>query len=270
MSISARDWAWEQDLPPITKIVLLALAERADDVGVCWPSLNALAKHCRISRPTVCRHIDALAAGGFIKEREHQHRDDGSQTNTRYQLALPAKNVTPLLKSVTPLSVQADTPVTLREHPVNPALQRTKPSVTVNSPSTSLPVLSEPTETSMSAAAPKSKTERPKRAPPEVPPDLQAVCDRWVALGLGPISQTAKQGLRLLIAEHNRELVEQGLERAAEQGIKWPVSWLKVCIPAWKREGQRNERPATTATPATVPRPPSKFRDEFAAFLGRA
>ncbi|MGE5451100.1 MAG: helix-turn-helix domain-containing protein [Acidobacteriota bacterium] len=33
-------WAWEQRLAPSLKLVLMALADAADDEGQCWPSVR--------------------------------------------------------------------------------------------------------------------------------------------------------------------------------------------------------------------------------------
>jgi len=38
------NWAWRQGLPPTPKLVLMALADAADDHGVCWPSVTTLAR----------------------------------------------------------------------------------------------------------------------------------------------------------------------------------------------------------------------------------
>ncbi|MGB5741636.1 MAG: helix-turn-helix domain-containing protein, partial [Sedimenticolaceae bacterium] len=34
------NWAWRQTLTPTLKLVLMALADSADDQGVCWPSVS--------------------------------------------------------------------------------------------------------------------------------------------------------------------------------------------------------------------------------------
>ncbi len=40
MSVAATQWAWRQALKPAAKLVLLALADRANDAGECWPSVH--------------------------------------------------------------------------------------------------------------------------------------------------------------------------------------------------------------------------------------
>lgn len=56
MSIRAMTWAWSITLPPTPKLVLMALADIADDTGLCWPSHSALAAKCSPTAraPTPC------------------------------------------------------------------------------------------------------------------------------------------------------------------------------------------------------------------------
>ena len=53
-------WAWQGPLPPGLKIVLLALADIADDEGVCWPGHRLLATKCSVTIRTVQRTIASL------------------------------------------------------------------------------------------------------------------------------------------------------------------------------------------------------------------
>jgi hypothetical protein len=52
MSIRAMNWAWDVLLPPTAKLVLLALADIADDAGSCWPSQNVIAAKCSVTSRT--------------------------------------------------------------------------------------------------------------------------------------------------------------------------------------------------------------------------
>ncbi|SBS37118.1 hypothetical protein VTO7225_02641 [Vibrio toranzoniae] len=52
---------------PISKLVLLKLADNADARGVCFPSLNYLAQYCEVSVRTVKRHLNELEKQGFVK-----------------------------------------------------------------------------------------------------------------------------------------------------------------------------------------------------------
>ncbi len=73
---------------PISKLVLLKLADNADARGVCFPSLNYLAQYCEVSVRTVKRHVNELEKQGFVK-RIKRFDDSGRQRSNIYQLRLP-------------------------------------------------------------------------------------------------------------------------------------------------------------------------------------
>ncbi|MFA0216720.1 helix-turn-helix domain-containing protein [Vibrio cyclitrophicus] len=74
---------------PISKLVLLKLADNADARGVCFPSLNYLAQYCEVSVRTVKRHVNELEKQGFVK-RIKRFDDSGRQRSNLYQLRLPS------------------------------------------------------------------------------------------------------------------------------------------------------------------------------------
>ncbi|NOI91227.1 helix-turn-helix domain-containing protein [Vibrio splendidus] len=76
---------------PISKLVLLKLADNADARGVCFPSLNYLAQYCEVSVRTVKRHVNELEKQGFVK-RIKRFDDSGRQRSNIYQLRLPIGN----------------------------------------------------------------------------------------------------------------------------------------------------------------------------------
>lgn len=59
---------WDMDLKPIEKLVLLALADHADDKGVCWPSQGYIANKSGCSRKTVNEKIGGFVKAGIIKK----------------------------------------------------------------------------------------------------------------------------------------------------------------------------------------------------------
>jgi hypothetical protein len=80
-------WAWSIALPPTSKLVLMALADIADDLGGCWPSHPTLAAKCSLTDRTLRRVLCLLQAQKlvFIQPR---FKTDGSRTSNRYQLAV--------------------------------------------------------------------------------------------------------------------------------------------------------------------------------------
>ena len=81
------NWAWQQALTPKFKLVLMALADSADDQGVCWPSVSTLAKKCTVSTRTVQRSLRGLIDRGLLIAETRQ-RPDGSSTSNRYRLLI--------------------------------------------------------------------------------------------------------------------------------------------------------------------------------------
>ena len=61
MSIKIMSMVWDvKELTPMQKLILLKLADNADDGGVCWPSLETVAGACGCSSRTVMRAIEVL------------------------------------------------------------------------------------------------------------------------------------------------------------------------------------------------------------------
>ena len=81
------NWAWQQALTPTLKLVLMALADAADNQGVCWPSISTLAKKCSVSTRTVQRSLRVLIDSGLLTA-DSRRRRDGSSTSNRYRLLI--------------------------------------------------------------------------------------------------------------------------------------------------------------------------------------
>ena len=76
---------WHQPLSPLQKLVLLALAEAADENGVSSPSISVLAIQCQLSSRTVQRVINSLLNADLL-QRDRRQREDGSSISNQYQL----------------------------------------------------------------------------------------------------------------------------------------------------------------------------------------
>ena len=87
MSIRAIVWAFNQKTgSSASKLVLIKLADNANDEGRCYPSLAYIAKHCEMHRATVIRHISALSQRGFV---DVEHRSvEGSKIPNVYHLKM--------------------------------------------------------------------------------------------------------------------------------------------------------------------------------------
>ena len=84
MSRAARDWAWSRrGLTPAQRLVLLALAERADEQGEsCFPSLGQLERMTELSRRGITKALSGL--DGRLIERDR----GGPRRSTSYRLLL--------------------------------------------------------------------------------------------------------------------------------------------------------------------------------------
>jgi len=68
---------------PLRKLVLIKLADNANDKGECWPSYQHVADQCEISRSSVKFHVRALELSGLIK-REMRPGEKGNSSNMFY------------------------------------------------------------------------------------------------------------------------------------------------------------------------------------------
>lgn len=71
---------------PARKLVLVKLADNANDQGECWPSYGHIARECEMGRSTVKAHIKALAEAGFLHV-QYRRRGDTNSSNI-YKLTL--------------------------------------------------------------------------------------------------------------------------------------------------------------------------------------
>ncbi|MEB3843959.1 helix-turn-helix domain-containing protein [Pseudomonas guariconensis] len=71
---------------PLRKLVLIKLADNANDMGECWPSYQHIADQCEIGRSTVKVHIRELEKSGLLR-REFRRKGELNQSNV-FHLAL--------------------------------------------------------------------------------------------------------------------------------------------------------------------------------------
>jgi len=60
---------WERDIPSSRKLVLVCLADIADDKGQCWPSQETIGGRCGMAVRTVHGHLVRLERDGHIERR---------------------------------------------------------------------------------------------------------------------------------------------------------------------------------------------------------
>ncbi|HFO5057669.1 TPA: helix-turn-helix domain-containing protein, partial [Escherichia coli] len=79
---------------PLRKLVLIKLADNANDNGECWPSYQHVADQCEVSRSTVKSHIRALEEMGLLK-RECRRKGELNQSNVFYLTLDNAQQIPP-------------------------------------------------------------------------------------------------------------------------------------------------------------------------------
>ena len=88
MSIQAVAWAISQRVGSTTgKVLLICLANYANERGECWPSQKTIAREAELGERATRDWLQKLEAQGFI-ERSRRHRADGSRTSDHIVLNL--------------------------------------------------------------------------------------------------------------------------------------------------------------------------------------
>ncbi|MET3135319.1 hypothetical protein AAKU55_005627 [Oxalobacteraceae bacterium GrIS 1.11] len=87
MSIRAMNWAWSQKLAPAPKLILMALADSANDLDECWPGISFIAAKCCVSERTVQRVLQQFVTAGLMAVTP-RYTSAGRQTSNGYRLRL--------------------------------------------------------------------------------------------------------------------------------------------------------------------------------------
>ena len=94
MSHEMTKWAWRQETDSsVEKIVLVNLADRANDEEICWPSQERIANECRLTRQSVNQQIRKLVEHGLISV--FHDRSNGHQRANIYKIGPSAQSQKP-------------------------------------------------------------------------------------------------------------------------------------------------------------------------------
>lgn len=101
---------------PIRKLVLMKLADNANDNGECWPSYQHIADHCECSRSAVRGHVDALIAMGLLakENRTGVNNGKGNASNVYYlkiDTPVSPKSIAPVSSKNTAMAADNNPPV---------------------------------------------------------------------------------------------------------------------------------------------------------------
>ncbi|EBI1936543.1 TPA: helix-turn-helix domain-containing protein [Salmonella enterica subsp. enterica] len=95
---------------PLRKLVLIKLADNANDNGECWPSYQHIADHCECSKSAVKEHISALIKLGLMTKENRVGVNNGKgNTSNVYRLHLTSTPVPP--ESTPPVPPKSTPPV---------------------------------------------------------------------------------------------------------------------------------------------------------------
>jgi DNA-binding transcriptional MocR family regulator len=106
MSYQAVRWVFENSrTKKIQRLILLAIAEHANEQGEAWPSLERLATFTNESRRTVCKNLAKLKTSGEIEIST----GGGKGKSNRYRIKMSAGNPAASDRECPPNSVPPDT-----------------------------------------------------------------------------------------------------------------------------------------------------------------
>ncbi|HBQ8853237.1 TPA: helix-turn-helix domain-containing protein [Klebsiella variicola subsp. variicola] len=121
---------------PIRKLVLIKLADNANDSGECWPSYKHIADHCECSKSAVRDHIDALISMGLlVKENRPGVKNGKGNASNLYCMNLDnpmlPKSIAPMPPESTGMPPKSIAPMpcggTRTSHSFEPVIEPTDP-----------------------------------------------------------------------------------------------------------------------------------------------
>jgi len=231
MSIKIMTAVWGLRLPDSEKIVLLALADCANDEGVCWPSMSSLAAKCSKSDRTVQASVKSLEAAG------HLTRDERPGRGVLYTIHPSAAPETASPEAVSPPKrLRPRSGFTPEAVSPTPEAASDKPSRTTISSSEASP----PAKTGASAPS--------RRWPVNMPPPNGVSDDQWAGF------VDNRKRLRAALTPRAYQLLVEKLGTLSRDG--WPPGemidravehgWKSVFPPDENRNGKRphHDRPS--------------------------
>lgn len=116
MSVSVSAVCWRVQLPAGEKLVLLCLADFADDDGTCWPGIELLMERTGMAERTVREHLKRLEAAALL---ERERRVGQSAVYRISAVPRPSQSAEP--EAEMPKQEQEEIPSDQQNLPVQPA-----------------------------------------------------------------------------------------------------------------------------------------------------
>lgn len=93
MSVTAMAYVWKTKLKGTDKLMLLAIADRCDDDGVCFPGVDRLATKCSLKRRAAQKAIRRLEELGELESIIHGGIETGHGSTNRYVMTNYRKSI---------------------------------------------------------------------------------------------------------------------------------------------------------------------------------
>jgi hypothetical protein len=130
VSVRIMTLVWQVDLPDSEKIVLLALADCANDEGGCWPSIATIARKCSKSERTVQSCIRSLESNGHLTRIEARGKGCNYTIHPRSRCT-PAAAAPPQGLPLTPAAAAPKPSRTVKPQKATPSSARATKQTTV-------------------------------------------------------------------------------------------------------------------------------------------
>lgn len=256
--------AWEIELPHSQKLVLLSLADNANDRGDCWPSITTIAEKCCMHRSTVMRMLNELEIKGQITRSIEPGMTNGYRIHPSHIATTTAAHPSQAATSIESEPPQGST--------IDPAQSQ---AVTSSDPSQAATSIAASTRSRQRLVAERDATRRRERRVPVAgcDPTRRRLRPRNVMESSDEPSENLEQVRaaratrlpedfeltpeRRLVAETEAVPAERTFEKfrdhfraasgAKARKVNWDAAWRNWC----RTEADfRGGRPATTTDPA--------------------
>lgn len=261
MSLRIMAQVWDASVGSHTaKLVLLALADNANDAGVCWPSIPTIARKCDLSTRGVMKILASLESDG------HLTRQKNAGKSTVYTVQ-PVNRVHPC----PPFTGEHGSPAPLNAVHPNPGTPFTPPVNPVHvTPEHGSP------EPSRTVSEPRERESRaPEREPIAEPapvhrPDPHAASRPTLEQAIAAGSQIGMPADKATLWWNKRASADWRRSAGGESTIIIGANWRSDQSQWWNGEKDRANREArfsrtpAGATGSTAPADPSQPTDKFA------
>jgi hypothetical protein len=210
VSITLMSAVWPLEIPPNEKLVILALADNANDAGECWPSMATLKLKTSLSERTIQRCLRELEAKSLV------------QVEARYGRS-----------NVYVLSVKAPVTVTppSERHPVTVSPHPRQADTSPPSPCHPTPVTVTP-RTIIEPSGEPSGTVRARRASTRCPEEFVVT-----------EAMRTKMAAECPGVDLDRETAKFRDHTYAKARSDWPATWRNWMREAYDRRGGRRHSP---------------------------